>query len=241
MSRFCGLLLSVLILAAAALPLHAATSVPTQRITITPNADYKAPETAPTKTPLTTGETPSEEAERLENPETAPAGNDESVGASTDTADLPEIHYDEEGLPEPVRRMRQAILDAARSGDPEALRPVLESNEVMPTLSFGDFDDPIAYLKQTSGDDAGQEILAILTEVMEAGWVHVDVGTPQEKYIWPYFASYPLDKLTAPQMVELYRIVTAADVQEMRTYGAYIFYRVGIGPDGTWHFFVAGD
>jgi hypothetical protein len=27
----------------------------------------------------------------------------------------------------------------------------------------------------------------------------------------------------------------------MLAFGVYSFYRVGIGPDGTWHFFVAGD
>ena len=27
----------------------------------------------------------------------------------------------------------------------------------------------------------------------------------------------------------------------MKTYGTYIFYRVGITPEGRWAFFVAGD
>jgi hypothetical protein len=27
----------------------------------------------------------------------------------------------------------------------------------------------------------------------------------------------------------------------MKQFGAYIFYRVGIAPDGQWAFFVAGD
>ena len=60
-------------------------------------------------------------------------------------------------------------------------------------------------------------------------------------YIWPYFARYPLDKLDSRQMVEMYRLLTAADYDEMKRFGAYIFYRVGIGPDGTLHYFVAGD
>ena len=138
-------------------------------------------------------------------------------------------------------RLREQILAAARSGDVEKLRPVLESNEMPPTLSLSQIDDPIEFLKQSSGDPNGRELLAILTEILEAGWVHVDVGTPQEMYIWPYFARFPLNKLTPPQEVELYRILTAADVEEMRDFGAYIFYRVGIAPDGTWHYFVAGD
>jgi hypothetical protein len=51
----------------------------------------------------------------------------------------------------------------------------------------------------------------------------------------------PLDRLTPPQRVELFKIVTAGDYEDMKSYGAYIFYRVGITPDGRWQFFVAGD
>ncbi|PLX36289.1 MAG: hypothetical protein C0606_16480 [Hyphomicrobiales bacterium] len=219
----------------------AATAVRTERITITPNEDYKAPETAPSDTAVPSPAEPDENADINDAPADAAEPPVDAATPPADLGPLPEVHYGEEGLPERVKKMRQEILEAARSGDPENLRAVLESNEVMPTLSFGETGDPIEFLKKSSGDDAGQELLAILTEVLEAGWVHIDAGKPQEKYVWPYFAEYPLDALTPPQMVELYRIVTAADVQEMRTYGAYIFYRIGIGPDGTWHYFVAGD
>ena len=101
--------------------------------------------------------------------------------------------------------------------------------------------DPIAFLKSLSGDPEGREILAILSEVLDAGYVHVDIGTPQEAYIWPYFARYPIDTLTPPQMVELFRILTSSDYDEMKSFGAYMFYRVGIAPNGTWTYFEAGD
>jgi hypothetical protein len=42
-------------------------------------------------------------------------------------------------------------------------------------------------------------------------------------------------------MVELYRIVTAGDVTDMKEFGGYNFYRLGISADGKWKFFVAGD
>ncbi|GGE35683.1 hypothetical protein GCM10007276_11400 [Agaricicola taiwanensis] len=154
---------------------------------------------------------------------------------------LPDIQYDPGLLPERVRAMRDRILEAAKSGDPEALRPVIESNEMPPSFSFGDEPDPIKGIIEQSVDGKGREILAILAEIMEAGYVHADVGTPQEMYIWPYFARYPLDKLSPPQLVEVFRIVTAAEYEEMLNFGAYNFYRVGIGTDGTWHFFIAGD
>ena len=77
--------------------------------------------------------------------------------------------------------------------------------------------------------------------VLEAGYVHVAAGTPQEVYVWRYFGRYPLDKLTPEQLVELFTLVAAGEYQDMLSFGAYISFRVGIGPDGVWHFFVAGD
>ena len=50
----------------------------------------------------------------------------------------------------------------------------------------------------------------------------------------------PLKALTPAQRVELFRIVTGADYKDMVEFGAYSFYRLGIAPDGTWHFFVVG-
>lgn len=112
----------------------------------------------------------------------------------------------------------------------------------MTQLSLGAIDgDPIKFVKELSGDSEGQEILAIMEEVLNAGFVHLDAGTAEEIYVWPYFFAIPLDKLTAPQRVELFKIVTAGDYEDMKTYGTYIFYRVGITPDGKWSFFVAGD
>ncbi len=186
------------------------------------------------------GLTPGSDLEPDED-ETPPEAADPAAGTPDAAVDLPVVTYGDIDLPKPVQRMRAQMLDAAASGDVERLRPVLEANEVMPTLSFSGFDDPIAFLKTSSGDGEGRELLAILMEVLESGWVHVDVGTPQEMYIWPYFARYPLDKLDSRQMVEMYRLLTAADYDEMKRFGAYIFYRVGIGPDGTLHYFVAGD
>jgi len=112
----------------------------------------------------------------------------------------------------------------------------------MTQLSLTDVEgDPIDFLKGLSGDTEGQEILAIMEEVLDAGYVHLDAGKPEELYVWPYFFAVPLDKLDAKQRVELFKIITAGDYEDMKQFGAYIFYRVGITPEGRWAFFVAGD
>lgn len=177
-----------------------------------------------------------------------PAGPDDQTAPEEAEPDmdadapLPEVIYDLGRLPEPVRRLHDQIVEACKGGDIEKLRPLLDSGENATQLSFGLVDgDPIAYLKELSGDKQGAEMLAILEEVLSAGYVHMDPGTPNEMYIWPYFFAVPLEKLTPSQQVELFKIVTAGDYEEMKTYGSYIFYRVGITPDGKWSFFVAGD
>lgn len=156
--------------------------------------------------------------------------------------ELSEISYDLEALPFPARRMHQLILEATKSGDIEKLRPYIGTGESMTMLSLGGFEgDPIDFLREEAGDTNGHEIMAILEEILEAGYVHLDKGTDRELFVWPYFFAYPLDKLTDPQMVELFRIVTYGDFQDMKDFGGYIFYRAGITPSGRWTFFVAGD
>ncbi len=171
-----------------------------------------------------------------QTPEALPPGV--AQPAATET---PHIQYDPSALPTPVRRLREQIIEAASTGDPEKLRPIIEANGEPPMFAFGGVDDPIEHLKSTSGDPEGREVLAILIEVLEAGYVHVDVGTRDEMYVWPYFARYAIEALTARQMVELFKLVYAGDYEDMMEYGHYFWYRVGIAPDGTWRYFLAGD
>ncbi|WP_350333889.1 hypothetical protein [Coralliovum pocilloporae] len=208
-----------------------AKKVTTETIRVVP-ADGESQDANPT--PLK----PTGTVDQVVPKNTAP---DTGTGPSENVISTPQVQTDLSRLPEPVRSTRDAILEAARSGDIEKLRPVLEANEVPPTLSFGGYTDPIDFLKESSGDPEGHELLAILIEILEIGYVHLDPGQPQEMYVWPYFFSVPLDDLTPPQRVDLFKVVTYGDYEDMKQFGAYIFYRVGIGPDGTWHFFVAGD
>lgn len=183
-----------------------------------------------------------------EAPEDQPAEPDapDATGPAAPHLDpdgpLPEIVYDLNRLPEPVARMRNLLVEAAKTGDIEKLRPLIGQGESMPQLSFGEIEgDPIAFIKGLSGDGEGQELLAIMEEVLNAGYVHLGEGTDEDLYVWPYFFGIPLEKLDARQKVELFKIVTAGDYEDMKQYGTYVFYRLGITPDGRWAFFVAGD
>ncbi|AWM24271.1 hypothetical protein [Sinorhizobium fredii] len=166
----------------------------------------------------------------------------ETKDAAPEVVQPVEVLADISKIPAPVARMRELIVEAAASGDIERLRPLLGKGPTQTQVSgSGGEEDPIATLKGLSGDQDGVEILAILLDVLSTGFVLADKGTPEEAYVWPYFAEKPLASLTPPEKVDLFRLVTAGDFAGMEELGNYNFYRVGITPDGQWKFFVAGD
>jgi hypothetical protein len=154
---------------------------------------------------------------------------------------ISDVLTDLAALPPPVARMRAKIIEAARTGDLDKLVTVMQTNETMPIFSFANERDPAAYWRTNYPESGGIEVLSILLEILDMGFVHVDAGTPQDMYVWPYFAYLPLKDLTPAQKVELFKVVTGSDYRAMQDFGAYIFYRMGIAPDGTWHFFVSGE
>jgi hypothetical protein len=171
------------------------------------------------------------------------AGPSEKAAPSTGDAAQPkvEILHDLSKLPEPVKAMRQALTEAAASGDVERLRPLMAfDDDVMEQLK-ADGGDPVASFKSLSGDPQGLEILAIMLDILQTGAAHVGIGTPDEMYVWPYFVGKPITQLSAPERVELLRIITAGDLDVMAETNNYNFYRIGITVDGKWRLFAGGD
>jgi hypothetical protein len=149
----------------------------------------------------------------------------------------PKVLYDFNALPDPVKRMLQQIAAAAESGEIENMRPVFESNELKPMVAAAYVEDPIAFWKKASIDGTGRDVLAAMLNVMSSGFVRV--GKAQdEMYVWPYFAETDLAKLTPAQEVELYRIVAPSVAMSMKKAGKYSYYRLGIAPNGVWHYFI---
>jgi len=152
-----------------------------------------------------------------------------------------EILRDAAFLPPEVDRMRRAILSAASSGDIAEMRVPIEMNEIPPIVAPDKPSDPIAYWNAISGDGEGRDILATFIRLFRAGYTRNAAGTDDELYVWPYFAEMPIDSLTPAQEVELLTIVSPERFNAMKASGRYDFYRIGIGHDGTWHFFVDKD
>ncbi|UOM35862.1 hypothetical protein [Acuticoccus sp. I52.16.1] len=194
------------------------------------------------------GSLPSRLKPAVSKPDTVEDGVEEDPHSAPDEAILMppparagigDVVWDAAALPAAVARTRAALIEAARTGDVEALRPLFEGQTLPPIVSsMVPVKDPVDFLRNQSGDPEGREILAILTEILEAGYVYIEGdGT----YVWPYFAEVPLAEMDAPHYVDLYRILTSLDVEEMERMGRYTFFRVGIGNDGRLRYFTAGD
>ncbi|MCF6198734.1 MAG: hypothetical protein L3J67_04950 [Hyphomicrobiaceae bacterium] len=141
-----------------------------------------------------------------------------------------------EQLPPGVQRMHGELLRAARSGEIERLREVLQLNELMPLINGKVLHDPVKVWKARSKDHSGRELLAVLTELLEL--------PPYKKptkngilYIWPYFAGVPLDQLNPREIVRLYRLAPASKVAKMLGKRRYSHAVLTMGADGTWHSF----
>lgn len=159
--------------------------------------------------------------------------------APASKAEEVQLGRDVSKLSQGAQRMRQAILQAATSGDIEELRVPIDMNELHPVFARDRIPDPIAYLKAASADGAGREMLAILYNLLTTGYAIKDAGTKDEMIVWPYHAAIPLNKLSPSQEVEIYRFLPPARVKEMAAAGKYTYYSVGISRDGVWHYFTA--
>jgi hypothetical protein len=152
------------------------------------------------------------------------------------------ISEDFSALPAPVRETREKLIAAARSGDIEALRPIIEAQGYEPRVSFGDVDDAVDHLKEQSGDPEGRTILAILADTLDAPYGVLGASSDQPIYIWPYLAGLSdFTSLTPSQQVDALRIVTWSNFEDLQMLGAWYYWRALISKDGGWQAFVAGD
>ena len=147
------------------------------------------------------------------------------------------VIYDPTKLPQAVQRMLSEIGNAAQSGDIERMRSVLEISEIKPMVAEDHVDDPVAQWKKDSAAGDGRDVLAAMLNILSAGGVLTGKDKSQ-MYVWPYFAELDLKKITPAQEVELYRAVPPEQAVKMKQAGRYTYYRLGISPDGVWHYFL---
>ena len=147
-------------------------------------------------------------------------------------------------LPARIAEMRELILAAVRSANIEDLKAAIDESGMKPDMGFDASADPIAELKKASADGAGLETLAALGEILDMQPATLPLGKDLENnliYVWPYLAEQPLERLTPAEAIDLYRLVPAAKVSEMREKKRWLWWRIAIGADGSWLMFKKMD
>jgi hypothetical protein len=140
----------------------------------------------------------------------------------------------ESGLPEAVEQTRAALLEAAESGDYEALRPLVPETAFEYTFGSPVQGGPLAYWRELERT-TGERPLEALAEVLR-----MPVTLARGIYVWPFaYDVASLDDLTAHERELLAPLGPLESVFVAGT--GYVGWRAGIEPDGTWTFFVAGD
>ena len=169
-----------------------------------------------------------------------------SAPATAQGLEIPENGYvvsdDLSLLPPEVRKTHDDMLAAARSGDIQKFAKIMDAQPAPVTVSFGDPEDKIAYLKGESGDGTGVAIMAILANLLDAPYAAMTSGDGKPVYIWPSLARYDdLRALSNEELVEAYRITGLDLFKAQQEYGGWLYWRVYIGPNGELQAFVAGD
>ncbi|MEZ5853739.1 MAG: hypothetical protein R3D67_02940 [Hyphomicrobiaceae bacterium] len=170
-----------------------------------------------------------------------PLGAQNPTPSPAETADEAKLEADRggNGLPQPAADMREAILEAVRTGKLEDLRIAIELNEIRPAIGESDHGDALEGLKALAKQNPDTDLLVVLGKLLNSRWIAVPLGPDPENnrvYVWPRFAETGLKDLDARGKEELKRIVPEPELKSMLERGVYDFWRVGIGADGTWHF-----
>jgi hypothetical protein len=142
-------------------------------------------------------------------------------------------------LPEPVAAKHRAILDAAETGDLEALAALADAEF---TYSFGNGEGALAYW-QRMRDEEGVDAAALIVGLSKAGCAQYDEGDDRF-YVWPAAAliDYPdLNEGEIAALQVLYDDALESWYIEGFDVGYYVGWRYYFEPDGRWTAFVAGD
>ncbi|MGH2661434.1 MAG: hypothetical protein ACRDH8_01230 [Actinomycetota bacterium] len=138
----------------------------------------------------------------------------------------------EQPVTDEVAATRDGLREAAQLRDWETLERLIPDTGF--THSYGGDTDPIAYWQDL--EQEGEPVLDILATLLELA--------PEQfrgTYIWPAPAAESVEDWDQSDLDVLRLTNSDRDIRLFQRYGLYLGWRVGIEPDGTWVFFVAGD
>jgi hypothetical protein len=156
------------------------------------------------------------------------------VETTTETATDTTTETAENGLPAAVEETRAALLEAAASGNYEALRPLIPEEGFTYTFGGPVEGGPIAYWQQLERETNERPL-----ETLEA-LLQMPYTLTRGMYVWPW--AYTV--ASADDLSEHERELLAPLGPPSRLFvegTGYLGWRAGIDPEGNWVFFVAGD
>jgi hypothetical protein len=136
-------------------------------------------------------------------------------------------------LPLPVWETREALLEAAETGDYEALRPLLPATF---RYTFGSPVEggPIAYWQELERTTDARP-LETLAAILKMPYV-----LSRGLYVWPW--AYTIERAADLSAHERALLAPLEPLATLFPAGSgYLGWRAGIEPDGDWAFFVGGD
>lgn len=141
-----------------------------------------------------------------------------------------------------VRAMHDELAALAASGDIEKLGKIMDAQAMPVTVSFGDPEDKLAYLKGESRDGTGVALMAVLANILDAPFAAMESGDGQPIYVWPSLALYEdLRTLSNEELIVGYRILGLDGFKAQQEIGNWLDWRLYLGPNGELQAFVAGD
>lgn len=135
-----------------------------------------------------------------------------------------------ESLPSEVLATREALLDAARSGDWDAIGALIPTDSLF-TSNFGDEADHIAHYRAIEID-----LFAEIEALLEGPFATLDDIT-----VWPELYSRVPFAFGADERAALEERYGADRLTQWEAAGDYLGWRIGIIDTGEWIFLVAGD
>jgi hypothetical protein len=137
-------------------------------------------------------------------------------------------------LPGPVAEKKEAIVDAAHALDYDGLEALVDTTNF--TYSFGESGHPARYWRRME-EEAEVPILGdFLPTVLAMPWAKLG-----PVYVWPSVHAKKPSRWTEQERKALEQLYTEKEIRRFERAGSYLGWRAGIGEDGTWLFFVAGD
>jgi hypothetical protein len=138
------------------------------------------------------------------------------------------------GLPAAVEETRARLLEAANTGDYEALRELIPESGFKYTFGDTVAGGPIAYWQELERTTEPRPIEALATALQ------LPYVLARGYYVWPWAYALPSSDDLSPHERELLTPLGLPS-ELFPELAGYYGWRAGIAPDGRWVFFVAGD